>query len=357
GSLANQFTITSGGGSFSLGSGASKTIKLKFCPTSAGTKTATLFADGTNCADDSSTLSGGVEAVPAIELAPASYNFGTVETGQCSSEYSFTLTNIGGGTATGSVSLTGTQMDQFTITSGSGSFSLGSGASKTITVKFCPTTTGSKTATLFADGTNCTDDSSTLSGIGADTIAPAAITDLNASNPTLNSIDLSWTAPGDDGTTGTATAYDIRYSIGVPITAANFAAATQVLDEPGPKPAGSTESFTVSGLQPNTTYYFAIKTADEVPNISPISNSPGETTLTPTEEVIPLPGHDTPPTDPDGDGLYEDLNGNGKKDFDDIVQLFKSLDWIEANEPIACFDFNANGRMDFDDIIQLFGEL
>jgi len=81
---------------------------------------------------------------------------------------------------------------------------------------------------------------------------------------------------------------------------------------------------------------------------------PGQLTVL---AVVPLPGYDNPPTDPDGDGLYEDLNGNGRKDFDDVVQLFKYLEWIEANEPIACFDFNGNGRIDFDDIVQLFKEV
>src|SRR3989344_173512 len=45
-----------------------------------------------------------------------------------------------------------------------------------------------------------------------DSIPPAAITDLTASNPTVNSITLSWTAPGDDGNAGTASVYDLRYS-------------------------------------------------------------------------------------------------------------------------------------------------
>jgi len=31
------------------------------------------------------------------------------------------------------------------------------------------------------------------------------------------------------------------------------------------------------------------------------------------------------PTDPDGDGLYEDLNGNGRIDFNDIVTQFEEL--------------------------------
>jgi len=81
------------------------------------------------------------------------------------------------------------------------------------------------------------------------------------------------------------------------------------------------------------------------------------TTVAVAPDVIPLPEIVNPPTDPDEDGLYEDLNGNGRKDFDDVVQLFNFMEWIEANEPTACFDFNGNGRIDFDDIVQLFGEL
>jgi len=192
--------------------------------------------------------------------------------------------------------------------------------------------------------------------VSEDTTAPAAITDLATSNPTSGTIDLAWTAPGDDGNTGTATTYDIRYLAGTtPITDANWATATQCTGVPAPQVAGSSETFTVTGLSPDTTYYFAIKTADEVPNESPLSNDPSGTTE--KGEVIPLPGYVNPPTDPDEDGLYEDLNGNGGLDFDDVVQFFNYLEWIEANEPISCFDFNGNGRIDFDDIVQLFNEV
>ena len=88
---------------------------------------------------------------------------------------------------------------------------------------------------------------------------------------TYKSITLSWTAPGDDGSTGTATAYDIRYSTSL-ITEANFNAAIQVANEPSPQQAGSAESFAVDSLQPSTTYYFAIKSSDEALNWSTISN-------------------------------------------------------------------------------------
>lgn len=110
-------------------------------------------------------------------------------------------------------------------------------------------------------------------GGGADTTAPSAISNLALSNATSNSITLSWTSPGDDGNTGTATSYDIRYSTSL-ITEANWASATQVSGEPTPLIAGSNQSMAVSGLSPSTTYYFAIKTSDEVPNISAISNVP-----------------------------------------------------------------------------------
>jgi len=98
-----------------------------------------------------------------------------------------------------------------------------------------------------------------------ETTAPAAIANLGAASETETTITLSWTAPGDDGNTGTATTYDMRYSLS-PITSSNWNQATQVSGEPSPKQAGSAESFVVSGLSSNTLYYFAVKTADEVPN-------------------------------------------------------------------------------------------
>ena len=88
---------------------------------------------------------------------------------------------------------------------------------------------------------------------------------------------LTWTAPGDDANTGTASTYDIRYSTS-PITVANWGSATQSTGEPIPSAAGSTETFTVTALADNTTYYFALKTADKVPNWSALSNVDSGTT-------------------------------------------------------------------------------
>jgi phosphodiesterase/alkaline phosphatase D-like protein len=157
------------------------------------------------------------------------------------------------------------------------------GSSETFTVTgLNPTTTyyfAIKTADEVPNVSPISNSPSGTTLVSGDVTSPAAITNLATSNPKATTIDLSWTAPGDDGATGTAAAYDIRYRVGTSVTEANWATATQVAGEPTPKAAGSSETFTVTGLTPNTTYYFAIKTADEVPNVSPISNSPSGTTL------------------------------------------------------------------------------
>ncbi|MCP4705252.1 MAG: hypothetical protein GY865_11640 [candidate division Zixibacteria bacterium] len=106
--------------------------------------------------------------------------------------------------------------------------------------------------------------------------------DAYAQNVTATTVTLDWTAPGDNDNSGTATEYDIRYSLAL-ITEGNWNSATQTTGEPSPQSAGSAESFTVENLEPSTTYYFAIKSADEVPNWSEISNVISRTTL---EETI-----------------------------------------------------------------------
>lgn len=113
-----------------------------------------------------------------------------------------------------------------------------------------------------------------LMGPTADTFAPAPVANLVAGTSTASgTVDLSWIAPGDDATTGTASAYIVRYNTTI-ITETNWNTSGDVTGEPAPSPAGSVESMTVSGLTPGQRYYFAIKTQDEVPNTSGISNSP-----------------------------------------------------------------------------------
>jgi chitodextrinase len=106
---------------------------------------------------------------------------------------------------------------------------------------------------------------------------------------TQTSVTLAWTAPGDDSLTGQATRYDVRWSL-TPITSVNdFALATAVAGVPSPQSAGASESVTVSGLTPQTTYWFAVRTMDEVGNTSGLSNPLSATTLVSTDLVRPAP--------------------------------------------------------------------
>lgn len=109
------------------------------------------------------------------------------------------------------------------------------------------------------------------SAIPRDTTAPGQITNLSAVALGSNSVRLNWTAVGDDGNSGTASSYDIRYSTSQ-ITSANWGSATQVSGEPTPKVSGTSETMTISGLLSNTTYYFAIRAIDDANNISTLSN-------------------------------------------------------------------------------------
>jgi len=81
----------------------------------------------------------------------------------------------------------------------------------------------------------------------------------------------------------------------------------------------------------------------------------GFSVVSPAVRVVP--GAMLAPTDTDSDGLYEDVNGNGRPDFGDVVVFFNQMGWIGANEPLEVFDCNGNGRIDFADVVWLFNHL
>ncbi|MCX5800000.1 MAG: hypothetical protein NTX17_01225 [Candidatus Eisenbacteria bacterium] len=134
-------------------------------------------------------------------------------------------------------------------------------------------------------------------------LSATSATFCHAAWPTLASVSATsatfkWTAPGDDGTVGRASQYDLRFSrnqiqgtdsLGwwiAPTTAT--CAGLPVPGEPG-----NTDSFVVAGLAPGNTYYFILRTADEVPNWSFFSNIAVVTTAASPDTNTP--GDETPP--------------------------------------------------------------
>jgi len=120
--------------------------------------------------------------------------------------------------------------------------------------------------------------SNVIEAIVGDDTPPGPTADLRAVGGDRTGVTLSWTAPGDDGTEGTAAGYDLRWSLD-PLAGENWDAATPVSGVPLPGPGGTEQTFRVNGLAERRTYYFALKTADEVPHWSPISNVAIGTTL------------------------------------------------------------------------------
>ncbi|MDM7917211.1 MAG: SUMF1/EgtB/PvdO family nonheme iron enzyme [Candidatus Eisenbacteria bacterium] len=125
-----------------------------------------------------------------------------------------------------------------------------------------------------------------LGGGGAfqDRTAPGIVEDLAAVATDSSSVRLTWNAPGDDEYLGTASAYDIRYSTGT-IDDSSWDAAIECEGEPSPAVSRSAESFRVTGLQPGTTYAFALRAIDDAGNASKLSRV--ATSTTPSGNVPP----------------------------------------------------------------------
>ncbi|MDQ1253005.1 MAG: tripartite motif-containing protein 71 [Euryarchaeota archaeon] len=71
--------------------------------------------------------------------------------------------------------------------------------------------------------------------------------------------------------------------------------------------------------------------------------------------VLPVfPGCTKSPVDPNNDGLYEDINGNARLDFADVVVYYNYMAWITQSGLVVYFDYNKNGRIDFNDVVKLY---
>jgi hypothetical protein len=94
--------------------------------------------------------------------------------------------------------------------------------------------------------------------------------------------------------------------------------------------------------------------------------NPDGTTSAPSNVVVleqgqppgPGPVGDLPnaPTDPDGDGVYEDVNGDGQVDVGDAQALFTNTEDPVVQNNVDAFDFNGDGIVDVGDAQALFAD-
>lgn len=119
-----------------------------------------------------------------------------------------------------------------------------------------------------------------------DGVTPAAVANLAVDATGRISLRLGWTAPGDDGTSGSTAGYDVRRSLTNITTLAQFYAADPVTGVPLP-PAGEHVCVEVDSLVKCKWYFFAVRARDEANNWSAMSNvASGKTDCTGFNMVI-----------------------------------------------------------------------
>ena len=114
----------------------------------------------------------------------------------------------------------------------------------------------------------CSDDDATAP---SDVTPPSRVDDLRAKQLGPSEIVLRWTAPGDDGDAGTASAYDGRKAR-FTLALGNWNTADPLTGLGAPRSAGAAESLVVTQLLAETDYHYALIVRDEAGNDSRMSN-------------------------------------------------------------------------------------
>ncbi|GAB3040605.1 fibronectin type III domain-containing protein [Natronobiforma cellulositropha] len=114
---------------------------------------------------------------------------------------------------------------------------------------------------------------------------------------------------------------------------------------------------TVDGLESDATYEVAVTAVDG----DGVESMPATTTVT-TEEgegafELDVNGDGNPAQDLTGDGLYEDITGDGNLGFNDVVTFFEEHNGDTIQNNVEYFDFSGNGGVGFNDVVALFERL
>jgi hypothetical protein len=107
-----------------------------------------------------------------------------------------------------------------------------------------------------------------------DTLPPDGVSDLRSPEQGAGWIELAWSATGDDGATGRADHYELRYLTGRAIDDESDWSAAQPAEGELPVPGepGAAERARLTGLGASTSYGVALRAFDEAGHRAPLSN-------------------------------------------------------------------------------------
>ncbi len=163
-------------------------------------------------------------------------------------------------------------------------------------------------------------------------VAPLQISDLRVMQASPDSVTLAWTATGQAGQSGQATAYDLRRAT-EPITPTAWETVATVAGLPAPQPAFGAEQFVVTGLTSGAEYFFAIRAENQAGTLSDLSNI--------VRLVMP---HDPP----------ADINGDGTVNVIDLLSLARAWNTRRGDASYDVLsDLNRDGRIDVIDLLTM----
>jgi hypothetical protein len=160
------FALTSAASSFSVASGTSQSITVRFAPTQSGPVNGTLTIASNDPSQPSVSvpLTGtGVAAAFSISVTPASLDFGTVTAG-LTKDLTFTVQNTGASSI--QVTSVTSSSNQFRQILPSLPFGVGAGSSQLVTIRFSPSATGAQSGTITIGTSNVATPPVTVSVMG-----------------------------------------------------------------------------------------------------------------------------------------------------------------------------------------------
>ncbi|MDX2002821.1 MAG: choice-of-anchor D domain-containing protein [Chitinophagales bacterium] len=264
GTHASEYTISQPS-SNTVAPNSSVTFTITFAPLAAGSRTASISIANNDSDENPYNIDlNGTATIPDINVDRAanngSYNMGTANVGSPINTV-FTIQQLGTGwmTLTGSpiVQISGTNAADFSVDlTGTQSFIV-AGNTTTFTVTFTPSAGGSRTATLTiaSDDPDENPYTITLTGTGTPAcVAPAQATGLSLGSITSSQVGGTFSGSANGylvvrSTSSTLSASPVN---GTPYTAGQSLGGGTVVA------AGTGTSFTATGLNPSTQYYFFV---------------------------------------------------------------------------------------------------
>ncbi len=230
----------------SLAAGASCTINAIFAPNKAGVLPASLtVTENSNSGTHSVTLTGTGATAAAASYSPAALTFANTTVGSTAINQIITLTNTdSSNTLTiNSVTLTGANPGDFTLTNGCGS-TVKHGRTCTFTVGFVPTAAGIRTANVtVVDSANPATQTVSVTGTGVEAVPLVSVTPASLNFGTLT---IGSTSAGLSVTMTNASIEAALSVTSVTITGANPGDFAQINSCPSSLAAGASCTITAT---------------------------------------------------------------------------------------------------------------